>query len=116
MHLITFAGAPMNRRSLLGAAAASVLIGAARTAAPASPGSTQSSDTPTGSPDGLNPPGIRVAGIRMLPVVGGKYKVWTKKMGSGPVKLLLLHGGRGFSHEYIEDCESCLPQAALESV
>jgi len=114
MHLITFAGAPMNRRSLLGAAAASVLIGAARTAAPASPGSTQSSDTPTGRPDGLNPPGIRVAGIRMLPVVGGKYKVWTKKMGSGPVKVLLLHGGPGFSHEYLEACESFLPQAGIE--
>src|SRR6266849_466506 len=114
MHLITFAGAPMNRRSLLGAAAASVLIGAARTAAPASPGSTQSSDTPTGRPDGLNPPGIRVAGIRMLPVVGGKYKVWTKQMGSGPVKVLLLHGGPGFSHEYLEACESFLPQAGIE--
>src|SRR6266478_6441314 len=114
MHLITFAGAPMNRRSLLGAAAASVLIGAARTAAPASPGSTQSSDTPTGRPDGLNPPGIRVAGIRMLPVVSGKYKVWTKKMGSGPIKVLLLHGGPGFSHEYLEACESFLPQAGIE--
>jgi len=104
----------LNRRGLLGAAAASVLIGAARTAAPASPGSTQSSDTPTGRPDGLNPPGIRVAGIRMLPVAGGKYKVWTKKMGSGPIKVLLLHGGPGFSHEYLEACESFLPQAGIE--
>jgi proline iminopeptidase len=46
----------------------------------------------------LNPSGIRVAGIRMIPVVGGKYKVWTKRMGSGPVKVLLLHGGPGFPH------------------
>ena len=29
----------------------------------------------------LNPPGIRTAGIRMLPVMGGKYKVWTKRVG-----------------------------------
>src|ERR1700758_2814312 len=64
--------------------------------------------------DALNPPGIKGAGIRMLPVVDGKYKVWTKKMGSGPIKVLLLHGGPGFSHEYLEAFESFLPQAGIE--
>src|ERR1700734_3639268 len=64
--------------------------------------------------DAINPGGIRVAGIRMIPVCGGKYKVWTKKMGSGPVKVLLLHGGPGFSHDYLEAMESFLPQAGIE--
>jgi proline iminopeptidase len=96
----------MNRRSLLAASAASVVVGALR-AAPA-PASSSA------APDGLNPPGIRVAGIRMLPVVGGKYKVWTKKVGSGPIKVLLLHGGPGFGHEYLEAFESFLPQAGIE--
>jgi proline iminopeptidase len=64
--------------------------------------------------DPLNPPGIKVAGIRMLPVAGGKYKVWTKKVGSGPLKVLLLHGGPGFSHDYLEAFESFLPQAGIE--
>ena len=64
--------------------------------------------------DALNPPGIRVAGIRMIPVVGGKYKVWTKQMGSGPIKVLLLHGGPGFPHDYLEAMESFLPQAGIE--
>ena len=64
--------------------------------------------------DGLNPPGIRTAGVRMVLVMGGKYKVWTKKIGSGPVKVLLLHGGPGFSHEYLEAMESFLPQAGIE--
>ena len=64
--------------------------------------------------DGLNPPGIRVAGIRMIPVMGGKYKVWTKKMGSGPLKVLLLHGGPGFTHQYLEAMESFLPEAGIE--
>ncbi len=50
----------------------------------------------------------------MLPVAGGKYKVWTKKMGSGPIKVLLLHGGPGFTHEYLEAFESFLPQAGIE--
>jgi proline iminopeptidase len=50
----------------------------------------------------------------MLPVAGGKYKVWTKRLGRGPVKVLLLHGGPGFSHEYLEAMESFLPPAGIE--
>jgi len=64
--------------------------------------------------DALNPGGIRMAGIRMIPVCGGKYKVWTKRMGSGPVKVLILHGGPGFPHDYLEAMESFLPQAGIE--
>jgi proline iminopeptidase len=64
--------------------------------------------------DALNPAGIRVAGIRMIPVAGGKYKVWTKRIGSGSVKVLMLHGGPGFPHDYLEAMESFLPQAGIE--
>jgi proline iminopeptidase len=71
-------------------------------------------EEPVQPADVLNPGGIRVAGIRMLPVCGGKYKVWTKRMGSGPVKVLLLHGGPGFPHDYLEAMESFLPQAGIE--
>ena len=67
----------MNRRNLLTATAASVVMGAVRAAAPASPNAAQTAETPSPSTDGLNPPGIRVAGIRMLPVAGGKIS--TKK-------------------------------------
>ena len=74
-----------------------------------------SDDILTRKPDGLNPPGIRTAGIRMLPVVGGKYKVWTKKIGSGRPQVLLLHGGPGFNHDYLEAMESFLPQAGIEA-
>jgi proline iminopeptidase len=104
----------MNRRSLFLTTAASVITSVVRTPAIASPSLVQSSDILTQHPDGLNPPGIRTAGIRMVPVVGGKYKVWTKKIGSGPVKVLLLHGGPGFGHEYLEVFESFLPQAGVE--
>ncbi|HEY1212954.1 MAG TPA: proline iminopeptidase-family hydrolase [Bryobacteraceae bacterium] len=58
--------------------------------------------------------GIRVAGIRMIAVRDGKYKVWTKKVGQGHVKVLLLHGGPGMSHEYLECFESFLPDAGVE--
>ncbi len=50
----------------------------------------------------------------MIPVAGGKYKVWTKRLGSGSVKVLLLHGGPGFPHDYLEAMESFLPQAGIE--
>lgn len=76
--------------------------------------STQSEAGHSPAADALNPAGIRVAGIRMVPVVGGKYKVWTKRMGSGPVKVLILHGGPGFPHDYLEAMESFLPQAGIE--
>jgi proline iminopeptidase len=98
----------------MAAGAASMLIGAAGNPSFASTGITQSTDLPAQLPDRLNPPGIRTAGIRMLPVVGGKYKVWTKRMGTGKVKVLLLHGGPGASHEYLEVMESFLPQANIE--
>lgn len=39
-------------------------------------------------------------GIEMVSVRDGKYKVWTKKVGNGKHKLLLLHGGPGTSPEY----------------
>jgi proline iminopeptidase len=79
-------------------------------AAPAAAAQTE----PSRTEEALNPRGIRVAGIRMIPVVGGKYKVWSKKIGSGPVKVLLLHGGPGFPHDYLEAMESFLPEAGIE--
>ena len=74
----------MNRRSFLATGAASLALSAARNKAHASTVNTLDADLSPQSPDNLNPPGIRVAGIRMLPVVDGKYKVWTKRIGSGP--------------------------------
>ena len=50
----------------------------------------------------------------MVPVAGGKYKVWTKRFGSGRVKVLLWHGGPGFTHDYLECMEAFLPQAGIE--
>jgi proline iminopeptidase len=102
----------MKRRSFLkysAAVASSVSTSALAQSAQAatSPESSQIADA-------LNPGGIRVAGIRMIPVAGGKYKVWTKRIGSGPVKVLLLHGGPGFPHDYLEAMESFLPQAGIE--
>lgn len=97
----------MDRRNFLAASMVTMAGGAAAKPATSSPVTVT-------QPDGINPPGIRTAGVKMVPVVGGKYKVWTKKIGSGPVKVLLLHGGPGFTHEYLEAMESFLPEAGIE--
>jgi proline iminopeptidase len=110
----------MKRRSFLKSSMAALAATAATSpvsmAAPAAAAQAEGSrnEDASRSEDALNPRGIRVAGIRMLPVVGGKYKVWTKKIGSGKVKVLLLHGGPGAPHDYLEAMESFLPQAGIE--
>lgn len=30
------------------------------------------------------------------------FNVWTKRVGNGPIKVLMLHGGPGLSHKYLE--------------
>jgi proline iminopeptidase len=102
----------IKRRTFLeySAAFAATVYGAPLSLVAQAPSGPQSSSVS----DDLNPGGIRVAGIRMIPVVDGKYKVWTKRIGSGPVKVLLLHGGPGFTHDYLEAMESFLPQAGIE--
>src|SRR5712691_2985318 len=56
-------------------------------------------------------------GARMIGVntPKGTYRVWTKRIGNNPdLKLLLLHGGPGCTHEYLEACDSYLPAAGIE--
>lgn len=56
-------------------------------------------------------------GVRMIPVTTpkGTFHVWTKRIGNNPtVKLLLLHGGPGATHEYFEGFDSWLPAAGVE--
>jgi len=56
-------------------------------------------------------------GVRMLPVQTpqGTFHVWTKRVGNNPrVKVLLLHGGPGMTHEYLEAFDSYLPAAGFE--
>jgi proline iminopeptidase len=56
-------------------------------------------------------------GVRMIPITTpkGTFKVWTKRVGNNPkIKLLLLHGGPGATHEYFEAADSYLPGAGIE--
>lgn len=45
----------------------------------------------------------------------GDFHVWTKRIGNNPkVKVLLLHGGPGATHEYFEAFDSYFPASGIE--
>ena len=65
----------------------------------------------TGRPDRI------AGGVRMIPVTTptGPFRVWTKRVGNNPdLKVLLLHGGPGATHEYLETVDAYLPAAGVE--
>ncbi|TFW33642.1 proline iminopeptidase-family hydrolase [Massilia horti] len=56
-------------------------------------------------------------GVRMIPITTpkGTFNVWTKRIGNNPtIKVLLLHGGPGATHEYLEAFDSYFPGASIE--
>ncbi|NNM97473.1 MAG: proline iminopeptidase-family hydrolase [Candidatus Dormibacteraeota bacterium] len=56
-------------------------------------------------------------GARRIPIdtPNGRFSVWTKRVGNNPdLKVLLLHGGPGATHEYLEAFDSYLPRAGIE--
>lgn len=60
---------------------------------------------------------VLTGGIKMIPVStpAGSFKVWTKRVGNNPrIKVLLLHGGPGATHELFVPCDSFLPAAGIE--
>jgi proline iminopeptidase len=65
----------------------------------------------SGRPDALS------GGVRLIPIntPSGTFRVWTKRIGNNPsAKVLLLHGGPGATHEYLEAFDSYLPGAGIE--
>lgn len=56
-------------------------------------------------------------GVKMIPIQtpSGEFKVWTKRVGNNPtMKVLLLHGGPGATHEFFECFDSYFPKAEIE--
>jgi proline iminopeptidase len=63
------------------------------------------------------PAPMLTGGIQLITIQTpkGPFKVWTKKVGHSPrIKVLLLHGGPGATHEYFEAMESFLPGTGIE--
>lgn len=94
---------------LFAALAASLLLAATPLAATAAPAASYFDNT--GRTDVLS------GGVRMIPITTpkGTFKVWTKRVGNNPtIKVLLLHGGPGATHEYFEAFDSYFPGASIE--
>jgi proline iminopeptidase len=68
-------------------------------------------------PDFADPREVQTGGVKLVPIETPKgiFRVWTKRVGDSPtMKLLLLHGGPGATHEYFEAFDSFFPQAGVE--
>jgi proline iminopeptidase len=62
---------------------------------------------------------VKTGGIKIIPIEApkGRFNVWTKRFGNNPrMRLLLLHGGPGATHEYFECFESFLPIEGIEFI
>jgi len=62
---------------------------------------------------------LQTGGMQFIPIETpkGTFKVWTKRFGNNPkIKVLLLNGGPGATHEYFECFESFLPAEGIEFI
>lgn len=60
---------------------------------------------------------VLTGGVKLIPIQTpkGTFRVWTKRVGNNPrIKVLLLHGGPGATHEYMEAFDSFFPAASVE--
>lgn len=63
--------------------------------------------------------GIQTGGVKVISIKTpkGNFNVWTKRFGNNPkIKLLLLNGGPGATHEYFECMENFLPAEGIEFI
>jgi proline iminopeptidase len=61
--------------------------------------------------------GVQTGGVKKINIETpiGKFNVWTKRFGNNPkIKVLLLHGGPGGTHEFFECFESFFPKEGFE--
>jgi proline iminopeptidase len=66
-----------------------------------------------------NEVGVQNGGVKIITIntPKGKFKVWTKRFGNNPkIKVLLLNGGPGATHEYFECFENFLPKEGIEFI
>ncbi|MFC7666691.1 proline iminopeptidase-family hydrolase [Hymenobacter humi] len=89
---------------------------------PKSPGeidTTTPASNPVASYFAPTETGVQDGGVRVVPITTpkGKFNVWTKTFGNNPkIKVLLLNGGPGATHEYFECMENFLPKEGIEFI
>jgi len=95
-----------------------ILLQACVAAAP--PSGDSAGDPSGGSPayfDNTGRDDVLSGGVKLIPIEtpSGEFRVWTKRVGNNPtIKVLLLHGGPGATHEYFEAFDSYFPGAGIE--
>ena len=75
------------------------------------------SAAPAGYLDSSGRDDVLSGGVKMIKIQTpkGAFRVWTKRVGNNPaIKVLLLHGGPGATHEYFEAFDSYFPNAGIE--
>ncbi len=63
--------------------------------------------------------GSQRSGVKSITIqtAKGPFQIWTKRVGDNPrIKVLLLSGGPGASHEYLECVESFFPREGIEFI
>ena len=86
------------------------------------PTNTAAATAATGTPATYFAPtdsGVQTGNVRVIPITTpqGTFKVWTKRFGNNPkIKVLLLNGGPGATHEYFECMENFLPKEGIEFI
>jgi len=98
----------MQRRAFLSSIAAGMAVGSACHTSPAPQSASNSAALVISDYTE-----VRTGGVRMIDV-GGGHRVWTKRLGRSPIKVLLLHGGPGLDHSYFECFEDFLPPNGIE--
>ena len=91
--------------------------GASSAATSSAPSTAAPSASPSSWFDNTGRQDVLSGGARLIPIQTpkGMFHVWTKRVGNNPrIKLLLLHGGPGATHEYFEAMDSYLPAAGVE--
>ena len=100
---------------------AALLLGGALVASCNQPAPTAAT-APAGAPNAYFEPtetGVKTGGVQVIPITTpkGKFNIWTKRFGNNPkIKVLLLNGGPGATHEYFECMESFLPKEGVEFI
>jgi proline iminopeptidase len=106
---------------LIPVACAALLAAACTKAQAPAPGQGPTQPPPVAAPssylDNAGRDDVLSGGVRMIPITTprGAFRVWTRRVGNNPrIKVLLLHGGPGVTHEYLEAFDSYFPAAGIE--
>ncbi|TNE56920.1 MAG: alpha/beta fold hydrolase [Alphaproteobacteria bacterium] len=90
---------------------------AAEVSAESAPVAATAEDATPTAESNADPVAAERAAGRMIEIdtPKGKFNVWTRKVGDNPsIKVLLLHGGPGATHEYLKNVDNFFPGADIE--